>query len=59
MNGKNCAVVARQAERHTAGAAQLTSGGPLQTAPPERAAAERRVCYRNPAPPDVLSFTEN
>jgi len=36
-----------------------TGGGLLQTAPPERAAARRRVCYRNPAPPDVLSFTEN
>lgn len=34
------------------------AGGPLQTAP-ERAAARRRVCYRNPAPPDVLSFPEN
>lgn len=33
-------------------------GGPLQTAP-ARAAAKRRVCYRNPVPPDVLSFTEN
>ncbi|VWD64859.1 hypothetical protein BLA39750_07938 [Burkholderia lata] len=37
----------------------LAGGGPLQTAPPEYAAARRRVCYRNPAPPDVLSFTEN
>jgi|GEM_PF-6300614 len=27
--------------------------------PPERAAAKRRVCYRNPVPPDVLSLTEN
>ncbi|WP_244101949.1 hypothetical protein [Burkholderia cepacia] len=58
MNGKNCAVVARRAERHTAGAIRPAGGGPLQTAP-ERAAAKRRVCYRNPVPPDVLSFTEN
>ncbi|WP_175912856.1 hypothetical protein [Burkholderia metallica] len=56
-NGKNCAVVGGQAERHAAGAVR-PAGGPLQTAR-ERAAARRRVCYRNPAPPDRLSFTEN
>ncbi|MBZ5792909.1 hypothetical protein K8353_22565 [Burkholderia contaminans] len=32
--------------------------GLLQAAS-EYAAAKRRVCYRNPEPPDVLSFTEN
>ncbi|WP_143329823.1 hypothetical protein [Burkholderia sp. AU31652] len=37
MNGKNCAVVARQAERHTAGADRLAGGGPLQTTTPPNA----------------------